>query len=435
MYIVYILLCSDNSFFPECYTFKRRPIKLIWHKKVNTIEEANNLERQIKGWSRKKKEALIKNDIEELKKLSNEKKETSALRQAQGQTTYLIVGQGLCGTWLSWFFTKENKSFLVIDKNETVTPSKVSAGIINPVTGRRMVKVWMAEQILSFAHEAYLEIGNFLGISAISQKNIIDFFPNPHQRQVFLERVEEGEQYLSSYPEQNQFNSFFNYDLGCGEIRHSYIVYLEILLPAWREQLKNNDQLLEENFDPEKLVVKEDSVKYKNIAAEKIIFCDGLSSFENPFFKQLPFAPNKGEVLIVNIPDLPDQHIYKKGFMLAPLQGMGAFWLGSNYQWNFSHADPTKEFYEQAQLHLKAWLKLPFKVLDHKASLRPATLERRPFVGLHPHQKNIGILNGMGTKGCSLAPFFARQLVKNLLNNEEIDPLADISRFQKILSL
>src|SRR5689334_23429208 len=106
------------------------------------------------------------------------------------QVDYLIVGQGLCGTWLSWFLAKENKSFLVIDRNESITPSKVSAGIINPVTGRRMVKVWMAEQILSFAHEAYSDIGNFLGITVISQKNIIDFFANPHQRQVFLERIE-----------------------------------------------------------------------------------------------------------------------------------------------------------------------------------------------------------------------------------------------------
>jgi glycine/D-amino acid oxidase-like deaminating enzyme len=102
------------------------------------------------------------------------------------QVEYIIIGQGLCGTWLSWYLTKENRSFIVIDKNESITPSKVSAGIINPVTGRRMVKVWMAEQILSLAREAYNEIGNFLGINAISQKNIIDFFPNPHQRLVFF---------------------------------------------------------------------------------------------------------------------------------------------------------------------------------------------------------------------------------------------------------
>jgi len=350
------------------------------------------------------------------------------------QVDYLIIGQGLCGTWFSWYLTKENRSFIVIDKNEPMTPSKVSAGIINPVTGRRMVKVWMAEQILSFAHKAYTEIGNFLGIPAISQKNIIDFFPNPHQRQVFLERIEEGEEYLNSYPEQNQFNSFFNYDLGCGEIRHTYIAHLDLLLPAWRQQLKNNTQLREEDFDFENLVIKEQSIQYGNITAEKIIFCDGLSSFENSFFKALPFAPNKGEVLIVEIPGLPDRNIYKKGFLLAPLQVEDVFWLGSNYQWSFSDPEPHKEFYEQAERHLKAWLKIPFKILEHKAALRPATLERRPFVGLHPYQRNIGILNGMGTKGCSLAPYFASQLVDQLLRKKEITPEADIKRFQKILA-
>jgi putative endonuclease len=74
MHIVYILLCSDNSYytgltndfekriwqletgyFPECYRFKRRSIKLIRHTIVETGEEANNFERQTKGWSRKRK--------------------------------------------------------------------------------------------------------------------------------------------------------------------------------------------------------------------------------------------------------------------------------------------------------------------------------------------------------------------------------------------
>jgi len=350
------------------------------------------------------------------------------------QVDYLIIGQGVCGTWLSWFLTKENRTFIVIDKNEPTTPSKVSAGIINPVTGRRMVKVWMAEQILSFAHEAYHEIGNFLDITAISQKSIIDFFPNAHQRQVFLERIEEGEGYLSSYPEQNQFNLFFNYDLGCGEIRHSYIAHVETLLPAWRQFLKNNGRLREEGFQFENLVIKEEWVEYGDLIAEKIIFCDGLNSSENPFFKQLPFAPNKGEALLVEIPDLPDQHIYKKGFLLAPFQTGSTFWLGSNYQWSFPHTEPTNEFYEQAERHLKAWLKIPFKILEHKAALRPATLERRPFVGLHPQQKHLGILNGMGTKGCSLAPYFARQFVNHLLYQKEIAPEADIKRFSRMLS-
>ncbi len=79
MFIVYILLCSDNSYytgltndlekwiwqhetgyFPDCYTFRRRPIKLSWFTVVESSEEASKMEKQIKGWSRNKKEALIK---------------------------------------------------------------------------------------------------------------------------------------------------------------------------------------------------------------------------------------------------------------------------------------------------------------------------------------------------------------------------------------
>ena len=68
------------------------------------------------------------------------------------------------------------------------------------------------------------------------------------------------------------------------------------------------------------------------------------------------------------------------------------------------------------------------------AGIRPATLERRPFVGFHPLHKNIGILNGMGTKGCSLAPYFAFQMKENLINNKPIMPEADVQRFKKVLT-
>jgi glycine/D-amino acid oxidase-like deaminating enzyme len=71
--------------------------------------------------------------------------------------------------------------------------------------------------------------------------------------------------------------------------------------------------------------------------------------------------------------------------------------------------------------------------LDHFASVRPATLERRPFVGLHPHFLQLGILNGLGTKGCSLAPYFAKELAQKLSGKGSVNPLADIQRFSKIL--
>jgi glycine/D-amino acid oxidase-like deaminating enzyme len=347
---------------------------------------------------------------------------------------FLIIGQGICGTWLSWYLERENKEFLVIDNNEPGSATRVAAGIINPVTGRRIVTTWMIDELMPFAWGAYNEIGIELKCIAISRKNIIDFFPGVQMRQAFLERLNEGEKYLHSFPDQNHFRNHFHFDFGCGKIEPSYTVHLETLLPAWKQRLKENNQMLEEQFDYDKLQTGVHNIQYKNITAEKIIFCDGIGSFENKYFNLLPFAFNKGESLIVEATGISDEHVFKKGFFLSPLLTPGLFWVGSNYVWDFNDAAPTKEFRYSAEQFLLNWLKCPFKIIDHKAAIRPATLERRPFVGLHPVQSAIGILNGMGTKGCSMAPYFANQLVQHLLHQKPIHPEADVKRFERILS-
>ena len=83
---------------------------------------------------------------------------------------YLVIGQGISGTFLSYYLKKEGKSLLVIDDCRPNSSSRVAAGIINPVTGRRMVTVWLAGEILPNAAKAYAEIGQQLQVAAISAK-------------------------------------------------------------------------------------------------------------------------------------------------------------------------------------------------------------------------------------------------------------------------
>lgn len=350
------------------------------------------------------------------------------------QTRFLIIGQGIAGTWLSYYLQQAGASFMVLDASNPLSSSRLAAGIINPVTGRRHVAAWMVEDLHPFAWKQYNQLGRELGIRAISEKSILDFFPSAQMRQSFMQRVEEKAQYVHGRTDEAAFREHFNYDFGFGEIKPAYTAHLEHILPAWRSHLIANDQLREEKFETDELILTGKGIRYRDIEAEKIIFCEGSAGAENRYFQTLPYAPNKGELLTVEIPDLPAHHIYKKGMILAPLAEPGKWWIGSNYSWKFDDDQPTPQFREQAETLLKSWLKVPFTVTGHFAGIRPATLERRPFVGLHPRLPQIGIFNGLGTKGCSLSPWFAKELAGFLLSDGFLSPEADITRFQKILT-
>ena len=77
-YFVYILKCSDTSYYTgftnslerrmvehntgknkDCYTYNKRPLELVWFEIFNDVLDAIAFEKKIKGWTRAKKEALI----------------------------------------------------------------------------------------------------------------------------------------------------------------------------------------------------------------------------------------------------------------------------------------------------------------------------------------------------------------------------------------
>ena len=94
-YYVYILKCSDELYYvgitnnisrrleeynkglnPTCFTFKRRPLKLVFQQDFNDVKQAIFFEKKIKKWSAKKKIALIDGDFDMLKILSECKNES-----------------------------------------------------------------------------------------------------------------------------------------------------------------------------------------------------------------------------------------------------------------------------------------------------------------------------------------------------------------------
>jgi predicted GIY-YIG superfamily endonuclease len=86
---IYILRCADGSYYTGhtddlakriaehrlgmisgCYTVKRRPVELVFSQEFPTRDEALKAEKQIKGWSRKKKEAMMRGESGEVARLA-----------------------------------------------------------------------------------------------------------------------------------------------------------------------------------------------------------------------------------------------------------------------------------------------------------------------------------------------------------------------------
>ena len=118
---VYILRCADGSYYVgitrdsldrrlsehqagrfDGYTARRRPVTLVFQQQFARVEDAIAAERQIKGWRREKKEALIRGDYSALTGLARRRRaarnlaqdqrsapfETAASRPPQGEKLY-----------------------------------------------------------------------------------------------------------------------------------------------------------------------------------------------------------------------------------------------------------------------------------------------------------------------------------------------------------
>ena len=348
----------------------------------------------------------------------------------QEKVKYLIVGQGLTGTWLSYFLLKQGISFKIVNDAKTVSATSVASGVINPVTGRRIVQTWMIDSLLPFAIAAYKAFEQDENIPIIKDAPIALIHPSLQMKESFDYRLTHDNIYLKEN-DHSSLAQYFNAPFGNGEIEQCYWIDLMQFLKIGRQKISAH--FIEDYFDVAAMTITEQGVAWKNISAEKIIFCDGLNTMNNPYFKALPFVPNKGEALIVKIKGLAPTNIYKTNITIVPWKD-DLFWVGSSYEWSFSDALPSQGFKDKMIAALDAVLKLPYEVIDHLVGIRPANTERRPFVGLHPNYPHMGICNGMGTKGCSLAPYFAKQLLDHIENGTKIEPEADINRFTSILS-
>ncbi len=346
----------------------------------------------------------------------------------------LIIGQGLAGSVLAHqlFFTHQIKDFTIVD-NGHYNATKVSSGIMNPVTGRRIVKTWQCETLFPLAVDFYNKIGTELNANFIEEKEIIRFFESTKEYNDFT--IKSAEKAYKKYikEEQNPKEAqLIDNNFGAGKIAGAYVINTSLFLEKSKQFFIENNNFIENNFSfNENFKVSENEIIWNNEKYDKVIFAEGYKAVENPYFGYLPFRPAKGEVYIAKIEQLPQERMIKKGIFFMPL-GNHTFWVGSTYVNNDLSLEASEKGISILNEKIeKAIGNLAFSIERIDIGIRPATKDRRPFLGVHSKHKNVFIFNGFGTKGVSLSPWASEQFCDFLLNNETLNEEIDVKRFVK----
>lgn len=344
---------------------------------------------------------------------------------------FLIIGQGLAGTALGYRLQQLGHKILIFDQPELNRSSRVAAGLYNPVTGRKMVKSWMAEYLFPEIEPFYEEMERVSGKVFLTRKKIYRPFLS----------IEEQNEWMghSSDPKIRMFIEEIFTESQYPELRDPFGGVL-LKMSGWlniNEYLDAmsayfGDRLILREFVESMLVKTATGWKYESLSVKNLVFCNGLGALKSSFFKYLPFAPVKGEILEV-AQDFDPDFIVNRGVFRVQLS-KGIYRVGSTYSWHDLEIGPTETARNEILSKLTDVVKVPVEsVINHKTGIRPATKDRKPFLGKHPVEDGVYIFNGFGAKGVSLVPYFSKIMTQFLVKSSPIQTEVDIARYFKYI--
>jgi glycine/D-amino acid oxidase-like deaminating enzyme len=319
-----------------------------------------------------------------------------------------IVGQGLAGTLLAWELERAGRDFLIFDAGLAHATSRMAAGIVNPVTGRRVARTWRADELRPLAEGAYRSLEEALGVPVWREMRIRRRFRDEAERRFLAER--QVREQLAPFVDAPDAEGFW--------IAGAAHVDLPAPLAAARERWRAAGRLREEAGEVDELRRRH----------ELVVLCTGAAARRDPRLAHLPWAVAKGESLTLEISGLTPDVIVSCGHWLLPL-AEGRAKVGATYAVGAHDPTPTTEAREELARAAAHLTDRPHAIRDQEAGLRLTLPDKRSVVGRCPAAPGVGVLTGLGSKGVLLAPWLARQWVKHLTTGASFDPAVDVARF------
>lgn len=349
------------------------------------------------------------------------------------QRNILIVGAGLAGLCLGVQLYRRGIPFRVWHSDALPCASEKAAGLMNPVVVKRLLKTWLADEVLPYNRQFYSEAEQLAGAAFYFPVALHRLFSNAEVAGEWQQRVADGSLADLMSPEIYTYAPEFLAGEGFGgaDIFQAARVECGTFIASLRRFFAEKGMLKTHTSAYDSIRPTATGIEAGGETFTQVVFCEGMQVVHNPWFGKLPMVPTKGELVYLDIPGFPAEKEVLRGVFLAPLLN-GEFVCGSTYEWQFADEGPTEAGKAKLLAEVSRMLRVPYQVKAHTAGIRPASRDRRPFLGEHPTQKGMFVFNGLGTKGYLLAPYLSHCLAELLLNGVPLDREMDVARLKNV---
>lgn len=341
----------------------------------------------------------------------------------------IIVGQGLAGSTLALRAVEKGYKVLVFDDPTENRSSSVAAGLFNPVTGRNLVKSWLADKLFPVLHEFYRDAERLTGRRFFHPMMVYKPFVSIEEQNEWMSRGADASyaEYIFDIFPAGTFDVNVKDPFGGIGFRQSGYVDTPAFLEAVRTYLEQRSAYRIESFQYGRMEILEEGVRYGDVVARRVVFCQGVQNRFNPWFGKFQVNSLKGEFITVQSGWKKDV-ILNRGVYMVPGVDGGDWRVGATYNWNDHNPGTTSWAREELSGKMDQLLSAPYTITGQQWGVRPTTNDRKPIIGAHPLHTCLIIFNGFGTKGVTLAPYFSEVLIRWMEKRGTIEKEADVTR-------
>ncbi|MCA9066897.1 MAG: FAD-binding oxidoreductase, partial [Planctomycetaceae bacterium] len=316
------------------------------------------------------------------------------------QADVVVIGQGIAGTATAWALHTAGLTTILVDPCESSSASLVAAGLLTPVTGRRMTVLPRYEMLWNTAEQFYRSLEIRLEQEFLVSQPSLRLFTSEDEARLFrfecLPRcrafVEPTGPVQLSMIDAGEFGGF--------RMKPAGRVFVRGLVEATRQSFTERNQFITSQVDiDQQITVDDHSVTVRTsegtLTANHVVLCQGWKAGQFGLTQTVPGAPVRGDILRVQIPDLQLNEVLHHDLWIVP-EGHDEYLIGATYDRRNLSDTPSKHGAEELLRRARQFIRLPIAVIDHTAGVRAGTISRRAIVGRHPELDRVWVVNGMG---------------------------------------